>query len=454
MLKRFLALVILLPSVLIAQHTIKGRFTPAQDYKFVLLYKVTPQVSSYVNNAQIDEKGAFEFQLDSTITKGIYKLVYAIPQEDYNFDVIYNAKEDIELEFNSETGVTFQSSIENTLLASYNNSMSMVTNSIGKFFREKAKDTLALSAIFKTQRETQTNYEKAAKGMIALNFIKANKPYIPNKVEDAQTYIKHLKTHYFDAVDFKNVTLQSSDFLTERMFNYVFGVSANDDDLVTNYIKNIKAFKTIVKTAPPKIQKKLFTDLWQQMADLNFEKIANFITDNALMDLAVSLNDKELVQALTLYKNTAIGAKAPNFPIEIKENGTLITKQLSALDLAQSYILVFWSSACSHCLDEVPQLQKYIKTKAKGLVKVIAIGLEDEPYKWKNLTYNYPEFLHVYGKGKWDNEIGNAYGVTKTPTYFILNKDKEFANKPSSFEDLKTFFDADDLEDKDEEIEE
>lgn len=446
MLKRLFALIVLLPSVLLAQHTLKGAFSPPEDYKFVLLYKVTPEVSTYVNNAEINEKGEFEFQLDSTVTKGIYKLVYAIPQEDYNFDVIYNENEDIELTFNSEIGVTFQSSIENTLLASYTNSMSMVTNSIGKFFREEAKDTLALSAIFKTQRETQSNYEDAAKDMIALNFIKANAPYIPNKVEDAATYVENLKTHYFDAVDFENETLQSSDFLTERMFNYVFGVSADSIDEATSYIKNIKTFEAIIKRAPEKIKKRLFTDLWQQMADLNFESVANFIAEDTLMDLAVSLNDQELLLALMLYKNTSIGNKAPDFSIEIKEKGKLVTKKLSELDVAESYILVFWSSACSHCLEEIPQLQTYIKTKEKGLVKVVAIGLEDEPYKWKDLTYNYPEFLHVYGEGKWDNEIGNAYGVTETPTYFILNKNKEFVDKPEDFEGVKAFFDEEEKE--------
>ncbi|MEP1488025.1 MAG: TlpA disulfide reductase family protein [Algibacter sp.] len=440
MLKRLFALAILLPSVLFAQHTIKGTFSPPEDYKFVLLYKVTPEVSTYVNNAEINGRGEFEFQLDSTITKGIYKLVYAIPQEDYNFDVIYNGNEDVELTFNSEIGVKFQSSVENTLLASYTNSMYMVTSSIGKFFREEAKDTLALSAIFKTQRETQSNYEEAAKGTIALNFIKANKPYIPNQVEDAATYVGNLKTHYFDAVDFENETLQSSDFLTERMFNYVFGVSANSIDEATSYIKNIKTFGTIIKTAPAKIKKQLFIDLWQQMADLNFESVANFIAEETLMDLAVSLNDQELLHALILYKNISIGNKAPDFPIEIKEKDKLVTKKLSELDVAESYILVFWSSMCSHCLEEIPQLQTYLKTKEKGLVQVVAIGLEDEPYKWKDLTYNYPEFLHVYGEGKWDNEIGQAYGVSGTPTYFILNKNKELAARPEDLEAVKAFF--------------
>lgn len=165
--KRLLFLFTLIPSILLAQHSIKGTFSPAKEYNFALLYKVTPTLSEYISNTEIDkETGGFEFQLDSTRTKGMYRVVYAIPQEDYNFDIIYNGKEDIELTFNSETGVTFKKSAENKLLTSYTNSMSMVTQSIGNYFREESKNTKALKSIFKTQQETQENFEKAAKGMM------------------------------------------------------------------------------------------------------------------------------------------------------------------------------------------------------------------------------------------------------------------------------------------------
>ena len=72
----------------------KGVFYPAKDYNFALLYKVGPTISDYITNAEIAEDGSFEFKLDSTSTKGMYRVVYAVPQEDYNFDVIYNGKED------------------------------------------------------------------------------------------------------------------------------------------------------------------------------------------------------------------------------------------------------------------------------------------------------------------------------------------------------------------------
>ena len=60
----------------------------------------------------------------------------------------------------------------------------------------------------------------------------------------------------------------------------------------------------------------------------------------------------------------------------------------------------------------------------------------------KSLTYDYPEFIHVYGEGRWENKIGDAYGVSSTPTYFILDKDKKIVSKPLDFEVLKEYFEV------------
>ncbi len=440
MLTRIIVLAFLVPSIILAQHKIKGTFSPAKDYNVALLYKVTPTISEYVTNSDITEKGVFEFKLDSTAKMGMYRVVYAIPQEDYNFDVIYNGKENIELTFNSETGVKFIKSSENKLLESYTNSMSMITHSIGKFYREESEDSLALMSIFKTQKEAQTSFEKLAKGTLALAFIKGNKPYIPKGFIDAKRYVDSLKVHYFDPVDFKNKTLQSSSFLEEKMLNYVFGMSEEDLDESENYKKNIDVFSKKIKEAPLGVKRILWIDLWEQMRDLGFEDVTNYISDTYLISVAKSLKDTNLVKDLMLFKNTSIGQKASDFTFEVIKDKKPITKKLSELNTAETYIIVFWSSTCSHCLDEIPQLYAFLKPKNN--VKVLAIGLEEEPLKWKELTKKYPSFIHIYGDGKWDNEIGNNYGVTGTPTYFILNKDKKIMAKPEDFEALKMFFEV------------
>ncbi|MFD0990669.1 TlpA family protein disulfide reductase [Mariniflexile jejuense] len=436
MLTRIVALLIILPNLLLAQHTIKGVFTPAKDYEVVLLYKVTPTVSDYVTNATIEKDGSFLFKLDASAVPGIYRLVYAVPQEDFNFDVIYNGKEDIVLTFNTETGVTFKASSENKLLASYTASMSAITQSITNYFRSEKKDTTALKTIFKTQREAQMRYEKQAENSIALHFIKANKPYIPKTYQNVKTYVANLKTHYFDNIDFNNKTLQSSSFLQERMLNYVFGISSEGKDQIANYKANIDVFCTAMKTVPANVKRILLLDLWQEMVDLNQAPVANYISKNYLLEVAKVLKDNELINTLTLYTNLSIGHKAPDFSFVDKNK---VTKKLSELTGAETYILVFWSSTCSHCLDEIPQMQTFLKSRVKDKIKVIAIGLEDDDKKWKEAIKNYPEFIHVLGLGKWDNKIGDAYGVNATPTYFVLDKNKNIIEKPEDFEGLKAF---------------
>lgn len=436
MLFRIITLLFLLPNIALAQHTIKGIINPASDYKVVLLYKVTPTVSDYITNSEVDKDGNFQFKLDASATTGIYRIVYALPQEDYNFDVIYNGKEDISVTFNPETGISFKSSVENKLLASYTSSMYAITQSISNYFRDGKKDTLAIKAIYKTQREAQTRFEKQANNTIASHFIKANKPYIPKKYEDVKTYAKNLKIHYFDNIDFNNKTLQSSSFLQERMLNYVFGISTDGKDKIANYKSNVDVFYNAIKTTPVSIKRILLVDLWQEMVDLKLEAVANHISNKYLLEIARNLKDKELVTILTNYNNLSIGHKAPDFSYIDKNKAP---KKLSELTGYNSYIIAFWSSTCSHCLEEIPQLQKFLKTRSKNNTKVIAIGLEDDDKKWKEQIKNFPEFIHVLGLGKWDNKIGNDYDVHETPTYFILDKDKKIINKPYDLAAIKAF---------------
>ncbi|WMI66533.1 TlpA disulfide reductase family protein [Aestuariibaculum sp. YM273] len=425
-----------------AQHSIKGVFTPPEDYRVAVLYKVTPTISEYITHAEVDKKGNFEIPLDSTVTKGMYRIVYAIPEEDYNFDIIYNKKEDISLTFNSETGLKILSSSENKLMSSYTNSMSMITHSINNYYRDKSEDTLALVSIFKTQREAQKGFEDLAKNTIALAFIKANKPYIPKHYEDVETYSKNVKTHYFDHVNFTNKTLQSSNFLNERMVNYVFGVVTDSINREANYKENINVFCEAMKEAPIQIKRTLLVDLWEQMRDLNYEKTANYISDTYLINIAKKLNDTALVDGLTLYRNISIGKVAPDFAFDVEKDGVKRSKKLSELTGVKNYILVFWNSTCAHCLDEIPQLEAFIKDKKKEDITVIAIGLEDSPEYWNRVVKRLPDFIHVYGAGYWDNDIGNSYGVTATPSYFVLDKDKHIVAKPDDIDVLKLYFES------------
>jgi thiol-disulfide isomerase/thioredoxin len=433
MFKRLFFAILFLPFLTVAQHTIQGTFSPAEDYKWAILYRVTPTNTLYTADTKVDETGAFTLKLDSTIPKGIYRLVYALPQDVFNFDIIYDGKEDIEFTFSDTEGPVYSKSEENRLLAAYENEMSLVQTQIGKTFHSGYE---VVGPLFKTLEELQNNFEKAGEGMMALDFIKANRPYIPKNGEDKETYLANSKTNYFKHIDFSNPTLQKSNFLPEATFNYIRAFTRENENLALAYQKNIDTVYKLLKNTAPEFQKVQLIRLWQKFADINRIETSNYIAEKYLIPLSKSLEDYELADKLTVFKNISIGSKAPNFTWEEDHNGKEVTKSLDELDMANNYILVFWSSACSHCLTEVPILHTKIKEFETGRFKVLAIGLEEEPYDWRNKIHDFPEFINVLGLGKWENKIGNDYGVDGTPTYFVLDKDKRIVARPEDFEEL------------------
>lgn len=429
MTKKILFLLAILPSVLFAQHTIKGTFSPAKEFKFAFLYRVTAETSLFVANADVAEDGTFEITLSKDAIPGTYRIVYAQPQDQYNFDIIINNKEDIELKFDLETGLTFNKSSENKMYSAYNRSLDLINQSIRNYYNTGKEDKAGYAEIFNILKNTQNEFETASKGMIVNTFIKASKPYIPNTLENVPTFSKHIKSNYFNSINFGNKTLQDSNYLIKTTLDYVIGfIDQNNAD--ASYIENID---TVVKAIGnnPKIKAILLEILWNQFSLEANEVVANYIGSTYLLDIARANNNNTLTNNIIYFKNASVGNTAPDFNIEIKDkNDKIRVIKLSALEGSNNYLIFFWSTTCSHCLDEIPVLKEFVKSKTKEDLQVVAVALDNDLYRWKNLTYDYPDFFHVFGKGKWDNPIGDQYNVTGTPSYFILNKDKKIISKP------------------------
>ncbi|MBR9913580.1 MAG: TlpA family protein disulfide reductase [Algicola sp.] len=432
--KKYLLILALLPSLLIAQKQISGTFTPAEEFTYAFLYHATPTGAEYVDRAELDDNGHFSIPLDSTMNPGIYKIIYALPPEDNNFDFIYNGKEAVAFDFSLENGLEFTESQENKLWASYIKSMEMVNRTLSNFYTQESTDKKAYLDIIKTLNDTQKAYEESSQDLLANAFIKGNKPYIPVDFEDLSTYSKNLKSHYLEHVDFSNTLLQSSDFLVERVMAYIFGMNTNSNNEV--YKKDVDELMTQIGEGQIQLKTILFEMVWRRFTAMDNPEMANYVADNYLLELAQQTNYTDLTTQLMAYKNVTIGSKAINFDISYKENGQLVTTSLHDLDIAKQYVLVFWSSTCIHCLDELPKLKDFLSDKAD--IKVIAFGLEDDDSNWRQKIKEFPDFIHVLGLEKWNNATADAYGIGSTPTYFLLDKDKKITAKPNDFDDLKT----------------
>ncbi|SDG85217.1 TlpA family protein disulfide reductase [Winogradskyella thalassocola] len=426
--KKLLILLFVLPLLLQAQ-SVKGTFLPAEDFSYAFLYHATPESANYVNRGQLDSIGNFEIQLDSTVAPGIYKIVYATPPEENNFDFIYDGKETVAFNFSNDKGVEFTKSEENKLWTSYLKSIEMVNQTISNYYSKENNDEKGFTAIFKTLKDTQTAYEELAKNKLVFKFIKANRPYIPTQYEGITTYSENLKQHYLSQVDFSDYLLQSSSYLIDRVTAYVFNMVADPSE--ATYKQHIDDVAAAISNDDLSIKTSLLEMLWQRFVALNNNNIANYITDSYLLELAKSTNNKVLKDMVISFKNTSIGSKAPNFEITLDGKKT----SLHQLESAENYLLVFWSSGCSHCLSELPQVREMVANKPN--LKVVAFGLEDNSRDWERQKENYPDFIHQIGLEKWDNPIVKTYGISATPMYFILDASKHIIAKPYGIEQLE-----------------
>ena len=425
--------------ILWAQHQIHATFSPKEDFDTAILYKITPQNLIYTAHAKMDPEGQFHIPLDSTATAGMYRLVYALPQELYNFDLLYNGKEDIELKFNQDTGVEYMASEENLLLNAYYSALAEIGQNIGKAYRQKPLDSVALLQLFETQKTTQVQFEKQSKNLMVHEFIRANKRYVPKQIDSLNRYIANVKTHYFDAVDFQNPLLQASNFFSAHAINYVFGFGGTSKQTEDALKENIDSLQNTIKNkAPEEIYYEIFKVLRQQMLEANYEQLALYISKHILMPMAVALNDVEGIQAMRDFERTALGALAPNFDLEEKLAGKS-PKTLYDLKGSSSYILIFWSSSCSHCVDELPIIHQWMSQTSNKTINVVAVGLEDEAYTWNRMKYDMPSFTHVLALGKWEHPLVPEYNISATPYYLVLDKDKVIVAKPQNLEELQPF---------------
>ncbi len=426
--KKLVTFLFIFPLIAFGQ-SVKGTFYPAEDFTYAFLYEATPEGANYVSHGELNTEGQFEIKIDSSAAPGIYKIVYATPPEENNFDFIYDGKETIAFKFSQENGVEFTESEENKLWASYLKSMDMVNQTISNYYEKDGKDKKGFNAVFKVLKDTQTSYEALAIGRLASAFIMANRSYIPTEYEDYNTYSKNVKKHYFSQIDFSNYILQSSTFLTNRVISYVFNMVENPTD--NTYKALVDDVYNAINDNDLEIKTYLLEIVWQRFVTAENNDLANYITDKYLLNLANTSGNKVLAETITSYKNTSIGTKAPNFEITSSSN----TTSLHDFKGSEYYLLVFWSSTCGHCLNELPKVKELVADKSN--IKVIAFGLEEEPSKWTEEIKKYPDFVHTIGLGKWNNPIVKTYGIAATPTYFLLSSNKTIIAKPYDYEALE-----------------
>ena len=419
-----------------AQGSIAGNFSPPKDFKWLIAYELTPNGERYSVDSAVRD-GSFELEMPLTAQAGMYRLVYAVPQDEFYIDVIYNKKEDVKFNFNLQDGLTITNSEENKWYREYFSKITAAQDKLIEFYETNNESNKEYTSIIKELNAIQTSFEEKHATTIAHKFIKANRSYIPSEFEDLETFLKNKKQHHFDHLAINDPVLQGSNFLTDKFASYVFSALPTDittkEQLAIEVNKNVKTTAEFIKSTPIGFQERSMHQLWK-IADVNdMPSVQDYIFKNHLKKLAIANNNQKLVDELELAARLRIGAVSPD--ITWQANGK--KHSLLTMEEAENYLLVFWSSTCSHCLKELPALHEEVKEYDN--LKIIAIGLEDDNVNWKEVSATLPGFNHAIALGRWESEYAHTFGIQSTPTYFILDSEKRFLAKPESDKEVVEF---------------
>lgn len=439
--KKILVLLLLTSCLSYGQYSVKGTIRPVVKPSWVLLYKIEGAKAVYVNNTQVKKdgkSGGFEFILPSDTKVGSYRIKFSMKEKGF-IDFLFN-KENIEFEFNPkdpENTIAYKKSKENQLYNSFFSDISstqLKIDSLQKAYFKKPnnKTEETYKILVNRLQETEKEYLLKSQGTLAHHLIKASERYYSSEI--LESYEELLTTsvdHFFDGIDFSNKALYNSSFLIDKISDYVFHInySPNIETQKKQYKRASKIVLNKIKGLPFKAD--IIEFLISQFAEVKNTEMVDHLLANYFDKLPKQNQDLVFKNNILTKMSITIGRIAPDF--SWKENGKEL--RLSELKEGLSYLLIFYSTECSHCLKEIPEVFDFMKRKVN--TKVIAFAMETSEKTWLNYQLKMPGWHHVLGLEKWENPISGAYQVNSTPSYFILGMDKKFISIPQKIEDLK-----------------
>jgi hypothetical protein len=85
-------------------------------------------------------------------------------------------------------------------------------------------------------------------------------------------------------------------------------------------------------------------------------------------------------------------------------------------------------------MEQMPKLHAALSTNAN--VKVLAISLDEDTVAYQNANTKLPNFTHFCDFKKWNSPLVESYFIAATPTFFLLDKDKNIIDKYATYDSV------------------
>ena len=446
-------------------HSIQITLKPYQNTK---IYIGTNYGNSkvFADSCILNDKSEGEFKSNQKLTPGIYFIVS--PKMSILFDLLVDEKQQFKIVADTIDlkKITITGSKENELFQNYSkiiNDLFVQLNGIEQNFKtaSSAKDSASFKEAYlnkdkEIKQRRKSFMEENPNSMMSFLLNTMEVPAVPsipivNGKADSLYPYRYVKDHYWDNVVFNDNRLLRTPFFENKLDDYFKNYVSREPDSV---ISEVQYMLTVAKTGKEIYPFLLFkfTNKYISPEFMGQDKVflhiyQNFFAkgDTILLNEASKKSLRE--RAYSLMANQ-LGLPAPILVLNDVND-----KRFALHNIKAPFTLIaFWDPTCSHCKEEIPRLDSMYKAAWKALnIKVLSVNInfkeltawktfikEHQLEGWENGYQTEEDLNKEIREGK-PTTIRQLYDVYKTPTFYLLDKDKKIVAKNLTIEQFNDF---------------
>ena len=420
----------------------------------------------FADSCILNEKSEGVFKSKDKLTPGIYFLVS--PKMSILFDFLVDDLQQFKISADTSDlkNVLITGSKENEMFKNYSqvvNDLFVELNQIEQNF--KTANTEKDSAIFKEaylvkdkeikqKRRAYIAENPGSMMSFLLNTMEVPEapsiPIVNGKADSLYPY-RYVKDHYWDNIVFNDNRLLRTPFFENKLDDYFKNYISREPDSIISEVQYILTVAKTGKEIYPFLLFK-FTNKYISPEFMGQDKVFLHIYQNFFAKGDTTLLSEASKKSLR-ERAYSLMANQLGLPAPILVLNDLNEKRFALHNMKATYTFIaFWDPTCSHCKVEIPKLDSIYKASwIKHDIKVIAVNTNaKEMTLWKEFIKDnkLDQWINAYQTDEDLNKeitegkpttIRQLYDVFKTPTFYLLDKDKKIVAKNLSIEQFNDF---------------
>ena len=259
-----------------------------------------------------------------------------------------------------------------------------------------------------------------------------------NPALDYDKQRKEIIASFFDEVDFKDLSLIPTDVLNNKILDFLSLQISPEQDVKQMMMSLILGADNVLYRASVDFEmyKFVFQFLMETFKLMNLDEVVDYMTRIPYSEeLKCDKNQyDELLTIAEFNSRVRIGSKAENI-----SGTTIFDEEFDLYEIESEYVIVyFWSYTCDHCKDNIKRFKSFFEQNPE--ISMVAISVKGDVKKIRSLVKRYKVNSYFYYDGlEWNSPHVNDYAVTATPSFYVLDKNKNIIYKPFDFEELVQF---------------